>query len=335
MIAVLGLIALLSVLMVSFIGEAVERIRYNGLLDRTNDLRERAYSGLETALAGIAQTAEIDDGLRSQAQGWGEPLQYAALTLFDDCTLDITCQDESALLPLAIMSEEQLVTLFEELDIPSGDAERMAIALLDWMDPNDTARINGMDGEDYEREPAPCVPSNAVPRSWEEFLLIRGFADYFRNSDGTPSEAFDLFRQSVSLHNESGVNINNASPFVIQVLSEICDFDEVQLLRELEGDDRQRGTMDDEIFDDETGIDAQGDTDLLSYKAQLLRVRVVALRGEARFSLDALVQHNSGTRSTSGGALSTSSLKDDYKDFPSAPESALAYPFKIVQISEN
>ncbi len=335
LIAVLGLVALLSVLLVTFLGEAVERIRYNGLLDRSSDLRERAYSGLEIALASMAQTAEIDEGLRSISQGWGSPLDTLGFTPFEDCELSISCEDESARLPLAGLSQEQLSVLFEELGLMSSDADRLAIAFLDWMDPDDNTRINGFDGQDYERAAIPCKPSNAVPRSYEELFLIEGFATHFRNSDGSPSERFATLREAISLQNDAKVNVNNASPFVLRVLAELGGFDEARLMRLLEGGDRQRGNIDDGILTSLDALSPTGDTSLIAYEAQLLRLRVVATRGDARFSLDVLARRNATRSSSTTRNLSTKKLSEQYKDFPQSPESSLRYPFSILQIREN
>jgi len=335
LIAVLGLIALLSALMISFMAEAVERIRYNGLLDKGSDLRERAYSGLEVSLAAISQLGEIDDGLRSCSQGWGTPLQNIGFTPFDDCELSVVCEDESGKLPLANMNEDELATLFEELGIGGSDADKLATALLDWMDPNDNPRINGTDGEDYERAGIPCIPTNAVPRSWEEFYLIDGFRLYFQNDDGSPTELFKQFKQAVSLQNSSTVNINDASAFVIRVLAEIGDFDEDQILRLLEGDDRVRGNDDDKILEAADELSARNDIRLAAFKAQLLRVRVVASRGDARFTLDAFLQYKGASSSGTAHGLTKSRLNNAYKDFPDNPASSLSYPFTILQITEN
>jgi hypothetical protein len=335
LIAVLGLIALLSVLMISFMGEAVERIKYNGLMDRGTDLRERAYSGLEVALASISQLAEIDDGLRCLSQGWGRPLEYAAFTPFDDCELSVVCEDESAKLPLAALNEQELAALLEELNLPGADAEKLSTALLDWMDPDDKARLNGADGADYERALTPCVPSNAVPRSWEELKLVEGFRGWFLDADGAPTALFLEFQRCVSLLNPSKVNINDAPEPVLRMLGELDRFDDDKLLRTMDGNDGLRGTVDDEILNSVDQLSAGGEVRLAAFDAQLLRLRVVVTRGDAHFSLDVLLQlraHSTVSNSASG---TKTRLNNAYKDFPRNPSAALSYPFTILQIIEN
>jgi len=335
LIAVLGLIALISVLMVSFMGEAVERIKYNGLLDRSTDLRERAYSGLEIALASVSQIAEIDEGLRSVSQGWGDPLGYAGFTPFEDCELSVTCEDESAKLPLAAMNEQEIAALLEELNMPDSDAEKLSTALLDWMDPDDQTRLNGADGADYERAQTPCIPSNAVPRSWEEFKLIDGFRPWFLDADDAPTAMFLEFQRCVSLLNPSKVNINDAPEPVLRTLGELYRFDEQKLLREIGGDDGVRGNVDDKILSEAGQLSADGDVRLAAFDAQLLRLRVVATRGDAHFSLDALVQIKSHSIVSNRASGMKTRLNNAYKDFPRDPDTVLSYPFTILQIIEN
>jgi type II secretory pathway component PulK len=333
LIAVLGLVALLSAMMISFLAEATERIKFNGLLDRGSDLRERAYSGLEVSLAAIAQIAEIDDGLKSAAQGWTYPLGYADFTPFDDCELKVTVEDESAKLPLASMNESQLAAVFEELDFSASDASRFALFILDWMDSDDDARLDSMDGEDYEDAVEPCVPSNAVPRSWNEFLKIKDMRSIFLDENGSPNEKFETFKAAVSLYSTGTVNINDANPFVIGVLAELGSFDDVQMLRTLEGTDRIRWTNDDKIATSASDLSVS-DIPLASFSPQLLHLRVVASRGDSHFTIDTLMKYK-GKAKTSTSATIKTRLNSGYEDFPKDPASTLAYPFKVLQLTET
>jgi hypothetical protein len=333
LVAVLGLIALLSAMMISFLGEATERIKFNGLLDNRTDLRERAYSAMEVSLASIAEIAEIDDGLKSAAQGWNEPLKYADFKPYDDCELKVTCEDESAKLPLAILSEKQIAEIFEKMDFSSSDADRYALFILDWMDSDDDARLDSLDGEDYETAEDPCKPTNAVPRSWNEFLKIKELKRVFLDKDGNPTEAFEKFKSAVSLYSTNNVNVNDASPFVISVLAELGGFDEEPVMRTLEGSDGVRGTNDDKIATSASDLGAT-QIPLSAFTTQLIRLRVVASRGDSHFTIDALLTYK-GTAKTSTSATIKTKLSNGYEDFPKDPASTLAYPFKIVQLTET
>lgn len=333
LIAVLGLVALLSAMMISFLAEATERIKFNGLLDRGSDLRERAYSGMEVTLASIAQIAEIDRGLTCASQGWTEPLQYANFTPFDDCEINVTVEDESAKLPLASLNETQLSAIFEELDFSASDASRFSLFILDWMDDDDDARLDSMDGEDYEDAQDPCVPSNAVPRSWNEFLKIKDMRSIFLDENGNPNAKFEIFKDAVSLYNSGTVNVNDVSPFVLAVLAELGSFDDAQVLRKMEGSDGIRWTSDDKIA---TSVGDLGvpEIPLSSFSAQLLHLRVVASRGDSHFTIDALLKYK-GKAQASNSATIKARLSNGYEDFPKDPASALAYPFTILQLTET
>jgi hypothetical protein len=333
LVAVLGMIALMAALLISFMDEAVTRIRMNGLLDEGTDLRERAYSAMEVSLAAIAQLGEIDDGLRSKAQGWGDPLQYAGFTPYDDCEIKVVCDDEAAKLPLAIMSEKQIAALFEEMDISSSDADKYALLILDWMDANDEARLDSFDGDDYEKTTIPCKPTNAVPRSWDEFLKIEGLRQVFLDEEGKPTPLFENFKSAVSLYNDGDVNINDAPDLVIATLGELGNFEEDDVIRDLAGDDDIRGTIDDTIMSktDELG---SSDVPLAAFTTQLIRIRVVATRGEAKFSIDALLKYK-GASSTNSSITTKSKLNGGYDDFPTDPASTLSYPFTVVQLTET
>jgi general secretion pathway protein K len=332
LIAVLGLIALLSAMLISFLAEATERIKFNGLLDNRTDLRERAYSGLEVSLAAIAQIAEIDKGLKSTAQGWEDPLKYAGFTPFDDCDLKVTVEDESAKLPLAILTEKQLAEVFEEMDVSSSEADHLAILVMDWMDADDNARLDSMDGDDYENADFPCKPTNAVPRTWDDFLKIKDLRKLFLDENGHPNEKFESFTSSVSLYSTYNVNVNDTSPFILEILGKLGGFDDQKVLRTLEGSDGIRGTSDDVVA---TGVSELGvpDIPLSDFSTQLLHVRVVASRGGSHFTIDALLKYSGVAKATQSATLKPK-LSNGYEDFPKDPKGTLAYPFTIVQLTE-
>ena len=337
LVAVLGLIALLSALLISFMQEAVARIRFNGALDNGTDLRERAYSGLEISLASIAQIAEIDNGLRSASQGWNDPLGYAGFEPYDDCKLEVTVEDEQGKLPLSAMSETQLTALFDQMEISHSTSDKLAQALLDWMDPDDTARLSSIDGDDYEKADIPCKPTNAVPRSWDEFIKIYGFKEILLDEHGKPTDIFKQLMASVSLHNDGDVNVNDANELTLDVLGYLGGFDADRALKKMEGSDMKRGTLYDNILSTTTDLGTGTSVPMAAYSTQLLHIRVVASRGDARFTLDALLKYKgaSTTSSAASSTTTTSKLNGGYDDFPKDPASSLSYPFSIVQLVET
>lgn len=333
-VAMLGLVAILGAMLVSFTGEATERIKYTGLLDVRTDLRPTAYSALEITLAVLSEIAEIDGGLRAPSQGWNDPLAYSRLEApFPegfDVTIDI--KDESSRLPLARMGKDELEALFYMMDIPSYDAEKLANLLLDWMDANDYARLNSSDGDDYLRMDPPYWAANAVPTSWDDFRRIEGYNELFWDEDGQPTPQFAQFRDAVSLINTGKVNINSAGPLVISVLAHLGGVDVQSIENDLAGFDGERGTSDDRIVSQDSTASWLENVPLASYTIDLLRVRVNARSGDAAFTVDALVRWkgaNPGAGSTSPG------MQTGWELFPEDARAALGYPFEIVELREN
>ncbi len=335
LVAMLALVAILSAMLIAFLAEATERIKYSGLLDNRADLRSQTYSALEIALAVLSEVAEIDDGLRSPSQGWDKPLEYAKLEPFGEgYKVSYEFIDESSRLPLSTLGQDELMLLFDVMDLPRADAENLANALLDWMDADDNARLDSLDGDDYERKEPPYRSANAVPQSWDEFALIEGYKELFWDEKGRPTPLFAQFRDAVSLINTGKVNINSAPPLVVTVLARMGNVDEERVEDELAGFDRERGTGDDLIVSNSTDLPWLEQVPMASFKCELMRVRATVSYGEASFSVDALVRWKGASPSTStqGGEAA---IPDAWDLFPEKPASALGYPFELVQVTEN
>src|SRR3954470_8897469 len=63
-------------------------------------LRREAYSALEVTLAVLEEFRQADNGLRSPAEGWGDPLVFAGYTPTEDRTVEIAFEDESGKISL-------------------------------------------------------------------------------------------------------------------------------------------------------------------------------------------------------------------------------------------
>lgn len=59
-------------------------------------LRVEAYSALEVALAVLVDFREAGNGLRSQAEGWNDPLGFAGYTPGEGCTVEISWRTRAA-----------------------------------------------------------------------------------------------------------------------------------------------------------------------------------------------------------------------------------------------
>lgn len=349
LVVVLSFIALMSLIVAAFIHDAAERIRMSAQFMQRDDLRLEAYGAFDIALAVIAELREIDGELYAPVQGWGDPLTYAGVVPAEGITLEVRVVDEGGKFGIGQMDETVLRTLFELLGFEFMEAERLADCLLDWIDADDDPRLNGAERDWYEGLPEPYRPRNAVPKTWDEFALIKYFDEAFFDPEGRPNASFHAFREAVSLYNEGPVNLNTAAPLVLETLARMEGFDPEFVIRHLAGDDGIPGTADDRVFrarDDpalpidlrpaRTAGGARPTTttnNTADIRATVFTVSASARRGDAHFKVEAVVQWQgadlgaaSGTTQTSG--RTRTAVQEDRS-------TALGYPFRILQWREN
>jgi len=363
---VLGFIVLMAFIVVAFMQDATSRIRYYGLFHNRDDLRVYAYSGLEISLAVINQFREIDQGLWGPAQGWNDPLAFAGISFAEDnVSVTATVRDESGKFPLKDIDDELLRRIFETLGFDLARAEELTDALLDWMDEDDLRRLNGYDGEDYERDDLPHRARNRMIASWDELELIHGFREAFWDEDGRPLPELAQLRSILSLKSPGPININAASPLVLAVLGELGAVNPDFIDDYRNGIDGVAGTADDRIIREKSDAMFSGESANIGTEAAVLEVTVEARRGEAVFMVSALVSW-SGSNPTAGlqtsGPDNTGDEPDDTPEPPAdgdpangsqrpAPRrlgdtsinprntagsaSQLGYPFKIISLTEN
>ena len=99
--AVLGMIALASFVVLAFMQEATDRIKYSGLFQNRDELRVEAYSLLDATIAVISEIQEIDGALYSPNQGWNDPLGYAQIEINNDLKIEINIEDETGKISLS------------------------------------------------------------------------------------------------------------------------------------------------------------------------------------------------------------------------------------------
>ncbi|MGJ8651837.1 MAG: general secretion pathway protein GspK [Opitutaceae bacterium] len=319
LVAVLAIILLLSFMITRFMHEAVEDLEYRALFNEPADVRSFAFSMLEVSLATVQEVALIDEGkLYAPEQGWKDPISYAGIVIPNDWDVQITITDEGGKLPLNTMSEELLNKLLEEqLDIDYGTARELSSTLSDWIDENDTRRLNGAESDEYLDRNPPYKAANAPLQSLEELRLLQTWEDEFFDEFGNPNELFDQLSGLVSVMNTGKINLNAAPQEVIDIIA------------------LEDGFQEDSIWD---GIDEPylkeppGSTG--GVEITLLRVTVRLSRGETPFTLSALLEPNFSEEGASGGNAPGSSSEDAPKTGTAEEQDAIQYPFKILQISE-
>lgn len=349
---VLVFVVLLTFVVTAFLEEATGRIKYYGLFHNRDDLRVDAYSALEIALAVVNQYRDAEGALWGPAQGWGNPFATFPFTPAHAADVSVTFEDESAKFPLHSADYNLLLALFTQLGFPLNEAESLADGFLDWVDEDDLRRLNGFDGDDYRSFNPPYRPANAPVQSWDEFRLIEPFRSLFWDEDGIPAPEWEAFRSVVSLVYKGPININGAPPLIREMLYEQGLLDNYAFEDFLNGADGEQGTEDDRLVrNNDRGYIRGEDNRNLATEVQLLRVRVVASRGEARFQLEGLV-----IWSGSDPAAGRSRAVEDNPETPIDPSNAtaeqdrearggvttrpaagsdLGYPFSFVRLVEN
>ena len=324
LIAVLAIVLLLSFIVTRFIDEAVEDLEYRAIFNEPADVRSFSYSMLEVALATIHEVALIDDGkLFAPEQGWADPINYAGISIPNGWELEIQIQDESNKLPINTMDEALLNQMLEEsFDFDFGTARELSSMLLDWIDPDESRRLNGAESEDYLRRKPAYRAANSPLQSLEELRLLEIWEDEFFDENGLPNELFAKLDSMVSVINAGAANINSSSQSVLELIALQDGYDE----------DRLFDGLDDLPYLQQLPESASSGSG--SVEVSLLRVTVSLWRGQVPFTVSALVEPNFNTEEGASGSAPGGDSDDAPKTGAVSEQEAIGYPFKILQVSE-
>ena len=324
LIAVLAIVLLLSFIVTRFINEAVEDLEYRAIFNEPADVRSFTYSMLEVALATIHEVALIDDGkLFAPEQGWADPVKYAGIKIPNGWELKIQIQDESNKLSINTMEEALLNQMLEEsFDFDFGTARELSSMLLDWIDPDESRRLNGAESEDYLRRKPAYRAANRPLQSLEELGLLEIWEDEFFDENGVPNELFAKLESMVSVINAGAVNINSCSQPVLELIALQGSFDEDRLFDGL-NDLPYLQQLPESASSGSGGVEVS-----------LLRITVSLWRGQAPFIVSALVEPNFNTEEGASGSVPGGDSDDTPKTGTLSEQEAIGYPFKILQVSE-
>ncbi len=194
-------------------------------------LRADAQSELELALAVIAEIRSIDlNKIHAPSQGYDDPHAYAGFPARDGLDVKFEYEDETAKLPLSVLSKNDLIQLLYSLGMEQRDAERVSDAIVAWQSKSYESIEEEATDAAYQRSTLSFRPARRPIRSFEEFRSI-GFAkEQFFDELGRPTPIFEAFKGCVSLYTFPQANINTASDAVL--LSQGLDEKQVALIRE-------------------------------------------------------------------------------------------------------
>lgn len=334
-------------------------------------LRLEAYSALETTLAVLEDFREVGDGLHSPAEGWSDPLAFAAYEAAEGRTVEVTFEDESAKLPLPSVKAEMLTSLFKYWGVPQTDAERLTDSLLGWIKKDYTpTAIGAPTTADYENSALSFTPPARSLRSFAELSSIEGIRQAFFDASGNPNELYRKFTDTFSLYRYQSPNINGnrLEPLLAQEM-----FDAQQQLRVTEyltgaGTYQTQGPG---FFKTTRSVAAVsgGQAARLGYGVtiQALRIIVTVRQGLSSFRLSVVVapsggakvvpasnvttndntsttgntSSTSGTQTATGAQTGTQTAAQPAASQSNSPTTAvpdpidLKYPFTFLEIREN
>ncbi|HKB58048.1 MAG TPA: hypothetical protein VKC51_10700 [Lacunisphaera sp.] len=334
---VLGVILLTAFLLTRLIDRAGGELLAETKAASRAALRDEAYSALEVTLAVLADVSTNDRGLHAPAQGWDDPLGYAAYEPPSGMTATVSFEDETGKLPLASVSETGLQQYLVNIGVTAIDAERLSDALLAWTKADYLPRTTEADPRTYENAVLPYAPPHRALRSFEELRAIAIIRELFFDADGQWTELGDRFRADVSLQSFNRVNVNSARPSVLAALGvdptlAVTMADELAPPTDATRDPKFYRTIAEAVAEHGTGLTTAG----LGADVQCLRVRVTVRQGARVFQLEAVVTPGSSRAQAPAQATTPATALPPTPVDPRAITSkSIDYPFRILELRET
>ena len=366
------LLVLMTLLLTAFaLTKYLEKMSVDLLADareaRADRLRVHAYSALETVLAVLQEFRTVNGVLSSPTEGWGDPLAFAGYTPPDGLTVEATLEDESGKISLPHADFQTLRDLFLLLGQKQSDAERLADAILVWIqkgyEPADSFSARATD---YERAAIPHDPPGRSLHSFSELASIQFVRDMLYDENGQPNDLWRSFVDSVSLFDFSQPNINSAR---MTTLAALGDYDEASVKMVTDylgglGSYSRQGPAYFRNAQDVAGLVGQAAaSSRLGTQVRCLRVNVTVREGSASFRVCAVVASPGGAHlpppdeATTSDTSTSSAAANDATSAQNASDSttgsaagsttgtttatnsqtqpALNYPFTLLDIREN
>ena len=328
LLAVLGLVFLLSVIIVQFLRFAQFEIENQAHSSNQDELRVKAYSALEYTLASLAEYELMKLKLHNPRQGWGNLDINFLIKEDDNIELKLTITDETGKIPLRYSDQTALENLlgglFNEMDFTLSEATELKDCLLDWIDDDDERRFSGAEKFDYQREKPPYSAYNEPLSDFETLRYIRGFSKLFYDKEGTPNDHYWKFIESVSLYHNKPINLNTASELTLKTIVKVENpsFSFSEINDYLNGPDGKRGTKDDQSLKEDNALGIKQPAEPFRGKGQvkggaegpqpkpeekqhygieasMFKVQVLANRGEIGYTLTVIYEYTKDSKENS------------------------------------
>ncbi|HOB31980.1 MAG TPA: general secretion pathway protein GspK, partial [Verrucomicrobiota bacterium] len=197
------------------------------------------------------------------------PLEDISLENFPvgKSTITVKITDLERRLNINTANEEVLRQALTMIGVEAGQVQAITSAILDWIDPDDAVRPNGAESDEYQSMNPPYLAKNGPLDDLSELMFIRGITpEMYEGTGGAEPTAasfavvdsmgrpvdlppFSIGLKQVFTALSSGrVNINTASPLVLQMLPGIDANIAACIVRQRAGPDGVDGTEDDLPF---------------------------------------------------------------------------------------
>jgi general secretion pathway protein K len=223
LVAALGLLVALAAVGLSLSLQA--RARRLAAINAIEGTRARAaaHAGIEQARSRLTRLLPQGDAPAPSGQATQNPValdpwrDLAAVlpeTLaLGDARFHVTLTDANAALNLNRADEDELRRLFVALRVDAGVADRLAQAIIDWRDADDSRRARGAERKEYERERYDVLPANAPFRTVSELRAVYGMTD----------KLYPQVSRHLTVAGTGQVNLNAAPRPVLLALDGVTD----------------------------------------------------------------------------------------------------------------
>ncbi len=349
---VLVTVTFVSMALIAFMERAMNDLLVEHRVQSAARLRLEAGSALETTLAVLQDFILVNGSLKSPAEGWAEPLEWAGYEPREGNKIEVRFVDESGRFPLPNATQATLMNLFKEWGLSQADAEILADAILGWMK-NDyvPSSASAPDKDDYEREEIPFLPPGRPLRSFDELATIAVARDVFYDDAGQPNELWHRFAAAFSLYSYPAPSINGATPELLAGLG----ISDSTLQKRLEDYLAGRGVFSGNgpgyfksVEEAAAILGAQSPAGQLDTQIRALRIIVTVREGRSVYRINTLIAPPNGATlpvsqtvpdATEGNAQDQSS-NNAASQAATTSESIqstkkLNYPFTILEFREN
>lgn len=223
LIAVVWIIALLSVVVLSFAAMARTEVYATMGFVESMEQKYLAEAGVQRAIAELAYARALTD--RKQADTTArirtDRTAYTRELGTGACTFRIT--DESGKIDINALTDKTgivLNNLLRNFGSTEEEANTIVDSILDWKDTDDTHRLHGAENSYYMSLPIPYRARNARFETLEELILVKGMTRDVLYGDENRKGIFHF----ITIHSgAAAINLNAAPREVIMAIPNMTE----------------------------------------------------------------------------------------------------------------